>query len=1346
MLSYFYNYKNTKKLKMTALFLMTAIVLSLSLPFKYAYAQGTMTEVNQNLYTTKDGSYIPLDFLPEQTMIDPDRPIIYVTNPAGQEVISLNYLTGEKKSVHLAYQPERMKIHNNELYVTLPTPKGNYSSEQYGAIGIINLDTFTLVDELPVDSRPDEVIVDHDGYIYVLSRENGDSLTSYSRATKQKIDEARVSSLLYGDILPGQDKIIFLSYTSVSTFHSWTLSQGHFLSENWGNLPDIYYYKSASEDTKIRISPDGKYIFSLGQVYDGLDFLTTLDNDFNDVAFDMENSRFFAAGPDKTITVYDYQSVKYDPALPPAFIAKGSFKVAGTPVEIFYQDNHFISYSNLSNNQSVLEVYTVPDNSLPTSVPKIPADLPNRQIKTLAQIPSSIIPLDFTPKDSLIDPVQPIIYMTDTQAQKVIALNYQTREVKSLKFNYIPEHLKYYNGELYVSLTKGHYKDIHQNLPGAVGIIGTADFELNDLIKVDIDPLDTVPAPNGQIYVFPGYYQDYLQVYARSTKQKVSENRFLYGIARGEMLEYPELDRLYFLNQDSPIDPELFFPGTGAVIRAKRSDPPEYGNYEMYRLETYNKLSPDGKYLFNGSGQIYDSLLNEITRLDSAFTSVDFDLDNKRFFTGESNRIIVMYDYNRLNFDGKFHVLGTMDTVGVPNFVFYRDESLISVSSFNNNNFIEIYAAPPDTLPVVNEQEIDKIADYNPPLLAPLEKYTPQKLMLDFEPADFLLDAEKNLFFADSQNKRLVRIDSRSGAQAFLQFDSVPRQLDFSNGELYVTLEDSSDSKLRSVALVDPRTMLMLDTLSIEDDGLDQELIPSPDNLYRFSPAGEVVNQFSVPFTHLERPFTDIAFDLTNQRFFTAEGFHTINIYDYNLLNLSGSFHSMATFSTQDVTMGLKYSGNTLAALCQNKDGQYLVEIYAIPPGTYPLRGSTQGGQRALLPEGIIDAFPLPETNNLPINSPIVIQFDQNIALGPSASSVVIENRMSQQIPTTLHVSDHVLVILPTTDLGYQTEYHVTIPADSVLAAGQTDQTVLSKDYTFYFSTGAEFNRLGGNDRIETSIKISQAGWETSEYVVMAKSTDFPDALCASPLARKYDAPILLNSPGELEPLVKNELTRLQAKNVIIIGGYGAISQKVEDELRTMGIKLTRIQGDDRYQTSLAIAKNLDPSREVFVATGENFPDVLSIASYAADKEIPILLTQSNQIAESTSKFVEERDVNKAYVVGGEAVVSDSVKNKLPNPVRLAGNDRYETNYAVLSHFELDYSRTFFATGLNFPDALSGSVLAGRSHSPVILVPEQGSQEWSNQWQQKANNMKMKFYLGGDSVVPAATVKSIFAN
>lgn len=243
--------------------------------------------------------------------------------------------------------------------------------------------------------------------------------------------------------------------------------------------------------------------------------------------------------------------------------------------------------------------------------------------------------------------------------------------------------------------------------------------------------------------------------------------------------------------------------------------------------------------------------------------------------------------------------------------------------------------------------------------------------------------------------------------------------------------------------------------------------------------------------------------------------------------------------------------------------------------------------------------------------------------------------------------------------------------------------------------------RISGINRYETAIAISQTGWASADTVVIATAGNFPDALAGGPLAYKEEAPILLTRSGELHEETRKEIERLGADKAVILGGSGAVSDAVEAELVNMNLETERIGGKTRYETAALIAEKLESTQTV-VASGSNFPDVLSVSPYAAKNGIPILLTRSDSVPDETASALER--YNSSLVIGGTGVVSDEVFGKLPDPQRFGGKDRYETGSQVATRLSLGTSQAFIATGLNFPDALTGSVLAAKNDAPILLV------------------------------------------
>jgi bacillopeptidase F len=127
-------------------------------------------------------------------------------------------------------------------------------------------------------------------------------------------------------------------------------------------------------------------------------------------------------------------------------------------------------------------------------------------------------------------------------------------------------------------------------------------------------------------------------------------------------------------------------------------------------------------------------------------------------------------------------------------------------------------------------------------------------------------------------------------------------------------------------------------------------------------------------------------------------------------------------------------------------------------------------------------------------------------------------------------------------------------------------------------------------------------------------------------------------------------------------------------------------------------------AEKVAPVNGINFPDALSVASFAAKEGMPILLTKADVIPQSTMGAFTDLRVKETIVVGGSAVVSADVMTLLPEAVLIYGSERYETNIELANHFDVPNNHIYVATGMQYADALTGAVLAAKEDSAIVLV------------------------------------------
>ncbi len=116
--------------------------------------------------------------------------------------------------------------------------------------------------------------------------------------------------------------------------------------------------------------------------------------------------------------------------------------------------------------------------------------------------------------------------------------------------------------------------------------------------------------------------------------------------------------------------------------------------------------------------------------------------------------------------------------------------------------------------------------------------------------------------------------------------------------------------------------------------------------------------------------------------------------------------------------------------------------------------------------------------------------------------------------------------------------------------------------------TGITATRVAGGTRYETATELSAATFvDGSSTVFVATGASFPDALAGGPAAGEGAAPLLL-VPGECAPQsVIDEIDRLGAETMVILGGTAVVEPAIETLAVCIvedGVTTTTVTSDDR--------------------------------------------------------------------------------------------------------------------------------------------------------------------------------------
>jgi hypothetical protein len=313
-----------------------------------------------------------------------------------------------------------------------------------------------------------------------------------------------------------------------------------------------------------------------------------------------------------------------------------------------------------------------------------------------------------------------------------------------------------------------------------------------------------------------------------------------------------------------------------------------------------------------------------------------------------------------------------------------------------------------------------------------------------------------------------------------------------------------------------------------------------------------------------------------------------------------------------------------------------------------------------------------------------------------------------------------------------------TVATDArVTATDTTTATITGTSGPIVVTAGSnQVSRVSGADRFSTAAQAAALAYPGGgvEAVVLARSDDYPDALAGGVLAAAKGGPLLFVDGSTLGSTTQTAIHSQLADDgtVYILGGTSAVPASVANQVAELGYKVVRYAGTDRYGTAVAIANALGDPSTVMLATGINFPDALAAGPAAAHVGGVVLLTDGTSLPATVSQYLAAHH-GKVYAVGGPAVAAD------PSATPLSGSSRYATAIAVASSLFSTPTQAGVASGVTFPDALTGGAFEAHVGGPLLLTDPNALPSYTSDY---LKNVKATIVsentFGGTSAVSAS--------
>lgn len=177
---------------------------------------------------------------------------------------------------------------------------------------------------------------------------------------------------------------------------------------------------------------------------------------------------------------------------------------------------------------------------------------------------------------------------------------------------------------------------------------------------------------------------------------------------------------------------------------------------------------------------------------------------------------------------------------------------------------------------------------------------------------------------------------------------------------------------------------------------------------------------------------------------------------------------------------------------------------------------------------------------------------------------------------------------------------------------------------------------------VDVAARVAATGRMGSSVFIVSARADagghVPDGVAAGAAAGANAAPVLYTSPEQLgAPVASWIRSQPGVRRAYVMGGPGALSEQVVNDLRGLGLEVVRVSGSTRVGTALALASRLElfpTGRPVVLAAADSWADAVTGSAAGARLGAPVLVTPPVGDA-GIEQWLKVRAPVGGYIVGG---------------------------------------------------------------------------------------------------------------
>ena len=295
-----------------------------------------------------------------------------------------------------------------------------------------------------------------------------------------------------------------------------------------------------------------------------------------------------------------------------------------------------------------------------------------------------------------------------------------------------------------------------------------------------------------------------------------------------------------------------------------------------------------------------------------------------------------------------------------------------------------------------------------------------------------------------------------------------------------------------------------------------------------------------------------------------------------------------------------------------------------------------------------------------------------------------------------------------------------------------------------------DIKRWAGANRQEVAANVANAFFADTDRVILVNNLAFADAISATNISQgRY--PILYTQADSLLSETRAALSKIQPKQVFIMGGTGSVSASVEAAVSGLleGTKVIRIGGKDRFEVNAkAAAVNFASGvSNAVITTGMVYSDALTATPLAMVKNAPVLLVKGNELPPATKAYLQKQPSPKLTILGGTGSVSSSVQRAMESVTgttaeRFGGANRYEVAANVAKTYFDSANIAMVASGEVFSDALVAAPLSQKLSAPILLVQKNNVSASIQSYMKQTPTISLLHVLGGEGTISASVLNT----